>query len=45
MARRKCSICGLYVGAKPHTGPMHRAIQANRDRLRRGLALRPRRRR
>lgn len=25
--RRKCPVCGLYVGAKPHSGPVHKAIR------------------
>lgn len=30
MARRKCRVCGLYVGAKPHSGPLHDRININR---------------
>jgi hypothetical protein len=41
MSRRKCSVCGLYVGAKPHTGAIHDRILGNRAKLRKGLALRP----
>lgn len=40
MARRKCDVCGLYRGAKPHSGALHKAIMANRARLRKGLSLR-----
>lgn len=38
--RKKCEVCGLYRGAKPHTGTLHKKIMANRSRLRRGLSLR-----
>lgn len=47
--RRKCPVCHLFVGAKPHTGPMHDRIFAARKRIasssRTGLAGRIRRRR
>jgi hypothetical protein len=33
MARRKCPVCGLYVGAKPHSGPLHDRINTNRRLL------------
>jgi hypothetical protein len=34
MARRiKCSVCGLYRGAKPHTGAIHKRIRAARRRI------------
>lgn len=28
--RRKCPVCGLYVGAKPHSGLIHDRIRAAR---------------
>ena len=33
--RRKCPVCGLYLGRSPHTGPMHDRIMAARRHLRR----------
>lgn len=45
MARRKCPVCGLYVGAKPHTGPMHDRINLNRRLAAIGKLGRRRRRR
>lgn len=30
MARRKCDVCKLYVGAKPHSGALHDRIRINR---------------
>jgi len=33
MARVKCSVCGLWRGAKPHTGAIHKRIRAARRRL------------
>jgi len=38
MRRRKCPVCGLYLGRKAHTGPMHKRIMA----ARRGLLRRRR---
>jgi hypothetical protein len=43
--RRKCPVCGLYLGAKPHSGAIHDRIMAARSRARRGLLGRFRRRR
>jgi hypothetical protein len=31
--RVKCSVCGLYRGAKPHTGALHRRIMAARKKI------------
>jgi len=31
--RKKCPVCGLYVGKKPHSGAVHDAIRANRRRI------------
>lgn len=31
--RRKCPVCGLYVGAKPHSGPIHDRIFKQRARF------------
>jgi hypothetical protein len=41
--RKKCPVCKLFVGAKPHSGPMHDRIMANRKRMARGLLGRRRR--
>jgi hypothetical protein len=41
--RVKCKVCGLYRGAKPHTGAMHKAIRANRAKVRLGRLRRRRR--
>lgn len=38
--RRKCPVCGLYLGRKPHTGPIHDRILANRRRFARRLGAR-----
>lgn len=39
--RRKCAVCGLYLGPKPHTGPMHDRIRKARGgKLRRFLRRR-----
>jgi hypothetical protein len=35
--RVRCDVCGLYRGAKPHSGALHARIRANRERFRRGL--------
>lgn len=43
MARRKCPVCGLYRGAKPHSGPLHKAIMANRRRVAAGTLRRRKR--
>jgi len=43
MARRKCDVCGLYRGAKPHTGALHDKIRANQNRVSKaGRSFRPR---
>lgn len=42
--RRKCPVCGLYVGRKPHTGPMHDRIRAARGGILRRVKRRLRRR-
>lgn len=44
MARRKCPVCKLYVGAKPHTGALHDRINTNRRLLAIGKLGRKRRR-
>lgn len=31
--RQKCSVCGLYRGAKPHTGVIHDRIRAARRKV------------
>jgi len=33
MARVKCSVCGLWRGAKPHTGAIHDRIRAARAKI------------
>lgn len=30
MARKRCRVCKLYVGERPHTGPIHDRINTNR---------------
>ena len=44
MARRKCPVCGLFVGATPHSGPIHDRIMAARRLAKLGLLGRKRRR-
>jgi hypothetical protein len=41
--RRKCPVCGLYVGAKPHSGALHDRIRAQQHKAKRGLLGRVRR--
>lgn len=42
--RKKCDVCGLYRGAKPHSGTLHDRIRAQRQKMKRGLIRRGRRR-
>lgn len=41
--RRKCDVCGLYRGKRPHSGAMHDRIRTNRAKVRKGLLGRFRR--
>ena len=34
--RVKCDVCGLYRGAKPHSGAVHDAIRRNRAKVKAG---------
>lgn len=37
MGRKRCSVCKLYVGSKPHSGLLHDRIRAQRAKMKRGL--------
>lgn len=43
--RVKCKVCGLYRGAKPHSGPLHDRITINRRLVALGKLGRGKRRR
>jgi hypothetical protein len=45
MARRKCPVCKLYVGATPHSGTLHDRIRINRRLMAIGKLGRGKRRR
>lgn len=45
MSRRKCRVCGLYVGATPHSGTLHDRINLNRRLVKLGKLGRRRKRR
>jgi hypothetical protein len=35
--RKICKVCGMYRGAKPHTGPIHARIRKARKALKRRI--------